>query len=81
MKTTIEIADGLLEEAKKTARRDAITLRQLVEEGLGMSLEKRRQTDGFRLRRASYRGAGLQSGIREGHWKDLRDLSYQGRGT
>lgn len=81
MKTTVDIADSLLQEAKRTATRERTTLRELVEEGLRLSLEKRRKSQVFRLRRVGYGGQGLQAGIREGRWEDLRELSYEGRGT
>jgi hypothetical protein len=34
MKTTVEISDSLLREARKLARREGTTLRALVEQGL-----------------------------------------------
>ena len=40
VKTTIDIASGLLMEAKERARRDQTTLRELVERGLGMVLSE-----------------------------------------
>jgi hypothetical protein len=41
MKTTIDIADGLLTEAKAYARSEGTTLRALVEEGLRSVLDQR----------------------------------------
>lgn len=41
MKTTIEIADALLSEAREVARREDSTLRALVEEGLRATLGSR----------------------------------------
>lgn len=81
MKTTVEISDALLEDAKKAARRDGTTLRALIEQGLRAVLRGRRRRGRFRLRDASVRGKGLQPGVEEGSWEPLRDLSYEGRGA
>ena len=43
MKTTIEIASGLLADAKRTAAREGTTLRALVEESLRATLDERRK--------------------------------------
>lgn len=80
MKTTIEIADPLLAAAKKAADKSGTTLRALVEEGLRRVLREGKPS-GFRLRRASFRGAGLQPEVREGTWERIRDLAYEGRGA
>lgn len=80
MKTTIEIADALLREAKSIASRDHTTLRALVEEGLRRIVEERNRGRGFRMRRASFRGHGLQPHVGEGSWERIRDLTYEGRG-
>ena len=63
MKITIEITDALLDEARRMASRESITLRELIEEGLMRSLDEREKKKGFRLRRASFRGKGLQPGV------------------
>jgi len=34
----------------------------------------------FRLRKASFKGKGLQSGIKDAGWDRRRDRAYQGRG-
>ena len=80
MKTTIEIPDALLIEARRAAERQGTTLRALVEVGLRRALSERRG-EGFRLRRSTFRGNGLQPGVREGDWGALRELSYEGRGA
>jgi hypothetical protein len=80
MKTTIEIADPLLEEAKRVAAREGTTVRSLVEQGLRQVLSARRQRGRFRLRKATFRGQGLQEGVRELGWERIRGLSYEGRG-
>ena len=81
MKTTVEIADGLLGEARKVAAREGTTVRALVEEGLRKALESRRSgISSFRLRLVTFRGDGLLSRA-EGGWERLREMIYEGRGT
>jgi hypothetical protein len=81
MKTTVELSDALLEEAKSVASRERTTLRAIVEEGIREVLKKRKRRGVFRLRKASFRGKGLQPGLTEGSWETVRDLIYEGRGT
>ncbi len=81
MKTTIDIADSLLLQAKGIAKSEGITLRELVETGLRATLHQRgAKTKPFVLRDASFKGEGLQPGIREGDWKQIREMAYEGRG-
>ena len=80
MKTTIEIADALLERAKRTAAREKKTLRALVEEGLRQVLDEPRRGPGFRLRRASVRGKGLRPEVADGSWDRIRSIIYEDRG-
>ena len=80
MKTTIDIADSLLLQAKATAASEGTTLRELVETGLRATLQQRGKTAPFVLRDASFKGEGLQPGVREGDWEQLRELAYDGRG-
>ena len=79
VKTTVEISDSLLDEAKRVASRESSTLRELIEEGLRRSLEERKKKKGFHLRRASFRGKGLQPGV-SAEWDHLREVVYEGRG-
>lgn len=57
------------------------TLRALIEEGLRRILKRRQRRGDFRLRRASFRGNGLQPGVRAGGWERVRDLVYKRRGA
>ena len=81
MKTTVEIAEDLLRQAKAVANKERTTLRALLEEGLRWALGKRRKSGKFRLRDASFGGKGVQPGIDEGNWESIRDLIYKGRGS
>lgn len=78
MKTTVVIADPLLREAKRTAAREGVTLRELIEQGLRRVLDdrQRRGSAAFVLKDCRNRQAKLQPGIREGDWDQLRELLY-----
>ena len=82
MKTTMDIADAVLLEAKRTAARDGTTVKALVEAGLRQVLaERKRAARAFTLRRASFKGRGLQAQAQEVSWERLRELAYGGRGA
>ena len=80
VKTTINIPDRLLREARKLAVRDGTTLRALVEQGLPRVVAEKKRGPPFRLRRASFRGRGLRPELHDAGWDRLRDLAYEGRG-
>jgi Arc/MetJ family transcription regulator len=65
MKTTIEIADALLAEARRVAAREKTTVRALVESGLRQALEQRRRRSGFKLKLVTVSGGGLSTGVPE----------------
>ncbi len=80
MKTTIDIPEPLLRDARKLAARKGTTLRALVEQGLRQVLEDSNRSRTFRLRKASFRGRGLQREPRDASWEQLRALTYESRG-
>lgn len=75
MKTTIEITDSLLDEAKRLAARERTTLRALIEEGLRHVLAKRQRSRPFKLRRVTFGGEGVDPALRS--WEDVRRLAYE----
>jgi len=79
MKTTIEISDALLQQAKRRAAQQRTTLRALVEEGLREVL-RTKPTGAFALRDASVGGNGLRADVRDGSWERILELAYEGRG-
>jgi hypothetical protein len=81
MKTTVELPDRLLREAKKAALEEGTTVRALIEQGLRTVLDDRKQSRAFKLRDASFRGDGLVAGRSLRDWNDVRDLIYAERGT
>jgi len=81
MKTTVEISDTLLREVRRLAAREGVTLRALVERGLHRVVSETTGKRPFKLRRASFKGRGLQADVRGASWSELRDLAYDGRGV
>ena len=81
MKTTVEITNSLLREAKRVAAKERTTVRALLEEGLRRVLKEHRRKPRFRLRDASYGKGGLRPDVEEGSWERIRDLTHQGRGS
>ena len=79
MKTTIEIADAIGEQARQTAEREGTTLRALVEEGLRHVLHDRERARRFTLRHASYKGRGVNPALADAGWDRIRELTYEGR--
>lgn len=80
MKTTVQIPDSLFEEARRLARRERTTLKSLIEQGLRRLISERKQDRGFRLRKATFKGQGLQPQLVGVPWDQIRELSYEGRG-
>jgi Arc/MetJ family transcription regulator len=81
MKTTIDIADPLLQEAKRVAAAEKTTLRALVEQGLRSALEQRRTRGTYRMRDASVGGGGLHPDVAHLSMQEIIDLSYGDRGA
>jgi hypothetical protein len=80
MKTTIEIPDTLFAEARKLAASEQTTLKALVSEGLRRIIAERQNKAPFQLRKASFRGRGLQPHLAGASWEQISDLAYEGHG-
>jgi N-acyl-D-aspartate/D-glutamate deacylase len=82
MKTTLEISDDLFARTREVARREGMTLRGLVEEGLRAALARReRKAAPYQWPDLSVDGEGLSPEISEGSWEAIRDRIYTGRGA
>jgi hypothetical protein len=81
MKTTVEISDSLLRQAKRVALNERTTIKALIERGLRMVVVDSKRRAGFRLKKASFRGDGLVAGCSLQDWPAVRDLAYAERGA
>jgi len=81
VKTTVEIANALLDEARRAAAEEGTTVRALIEEGLRHLLRERSRQRAFRLRRATFKGRGLQASAGDGSWERVRAFVYEDRGS
>ncbi len=80
MKITLEIAEPPATEAKALARKQGVTLRELIEQGLKLALAQRKKPHALKLRDASVGGHGLQPTAETLSWEQLRALIYAGHG-
>jgi len=80
MKTTVQIPDSLFEEARKLAHRERTTLKALIQDGLRRVIAERKRRGRFKLRKATFKGTGLQPHLAGASWEKIRELSYEGRG-
>jgi hypothetical protein len=78
MKTTIDIADGLLKRSQQLAKREGSTLRAVFEEGLRLVLKDRRTAGSRPFRFPTFGRGGLNSEFREADWEKIRTAIYSG---
>ena len=71
MKTTIELPDSLLDEAKRLAAKEGTTVRGYVEQGLRRIVAERKRRGRFQLREAAFKGKGLQPGVQDATWEHI----------
>lgn len=81
MKTTVEIPNSLLKQVKDLASKEHTTVRAVVAEGLRHIIDDRKRAKPFRLRKASFRGKGLQPQMAGAPWAQIRETIYEGRGA
>lgn len=80
MKTTVELPDALLADARALAERDGTTLKALLEAGLRHVVkERKRRAQRVPPRVVTFGGDGLQPGVTS--FEDMQALSYLGRGS
>ena len=79
MRTSFDLPDPLLDDAKRLAIERGVPLRDLVEEGLRLVLAQKTETKPYRLKDFSFHGNGLVDGLDWGDWDRMQELSYGDR--
>jgi hypothetical protein len=79
MKTTVEIADDLLERARRHAKRTGRPVRALIEEGLRLALGAEQERPKYRLPDRSVGSVRGVNPLESFSWQELRDEIYGGR--
>jgi hypothetical protein len=80
VKTTLDIADGLLERAKRHARKTGRPLRAVVEDGLRRVLDAQpAAAKAYEIPDRSVGVAGNRNPLASYSWPELRDEIYGGR--
>ena len=80
MKTTVDIPQSLLDEAKKLAASHRTSVKALIEEGLRHVISEHQRSGTFRLRKATFKGDGLHAEMEGVSWESIRECAYEGRG-
>ena len=82
MRTSVELPDALLQQARELARARKTTLRALLLDGLRTVIERHQQSRrSYRLADCSYGEGGLVDELAPTDWDAIRDRSYEGRGS
>lgn len=77
MKTTVEIPDALLRQAKRVAAKEGIPVRELIEQGLRSALAEREKPRRSRFRQVVFHGTGLAPEFENARWDKFREAAYQ----
>jgi hypothetical protein len=82
MKTTIEINDDLLADAKAFAIAHRTSLRRVLEDALVLLVRQKGGVTkgGIKLRKHPFRGKGLTPQAQNMSQREIRELAYAGRG-
>lgn len=81
MKTTIDIADNILARCRTLAKEEDTTIKELVEEGLILAIEKHQARPSKKVEPVTFKGNGLSAEFRSLGWSGVRDAVYAGHGA
>ncbi len=81
MKTTMDLSDGIMRQAKAVARREKMPLRDLVQEGLLLALKTHALPRSHKVKPVIFSGRGLNPEFQGRSWAEVRDEIYRERGS
>lgn len=81
MKTTFDIADNILARSRSFARRRGVSLKELVEEGLELALERREKLVSKKIKPVTFKGNGKNPEFQSSSWSEIREEIYRGHGA
>ena len=76
MKTTIELPDALLAQAKHFASSHNMTMKTLFEQGLRKVMAEEKEETPFKLRDGSVNGNGMAPEFQNATWGQIREFIY-----
>jgi hypothetical protein len=81
MKTTIDITDPLLAQAKRLAAKRGTTLKALMEQGLRHVVADKAHAAPYQFVPVTDKMPVVPGGYPHMSWEQMRDIIYEGRGT
>lgn len=81
MKTTVELPDPLLAQARRFADAHGMTMKALIEQGLRKVMAEQQTSRPFKLRDGSVAGNGVTPEFQGASWEQIRDPLYEGHGS
>jgi hypothetical protein len=81
MKTTFDIADNILARSRGLAKREHVSVKDLVEEGLLAVIQKHEAKPRHRVEPVTFKGNGLSTAFKGRGWQGIRDAAYEGHGS
>ncbi|MDH5719703.1 MAG: DUF6364 family protein [Spirochaetia bacterium] len=80
MKTTLHLPNPLLEDAKKTAKKEGTSLTKLVQKALQEYIQKKTGKKTHKLKENHFKGNGFTDPSLDGNWDKIREIIYEKRG-
>ncbi len=76
MKTTVDIADDLLKRSQRLAKREGLTLRAVLEDGLRLVLKGRQTPRSRKFHFPTFGEGGLSREFEGADWRTIRGAIY-----